>query len=64
MGNDGELEMRNRLFVENRARESQEIAELRRFCSLEAEKALQSRIEELCMNQGRSPSVVNQGRSL
>ena len=32
----------------------------RRFCALEAEKAGQSRIEDLSMNQGRSPSVVNQ----
>ena len=51
--------MRNRLFQESRARNCQEIVELRRFCSLEAEKARQSRIEELSMNQVMSPSVVN-----
>ena len=52
--------MRNRLFQESRARDCQEIGELRRFCSLEAEKTRQSRIEELSMNQERSPSVANQ----
>ena len=59
----GELEMRNRLFQESRARDGQEIEELRRFCSLEAEKARQSRIKEVSMNQGRSPSFVNQRMS-
>ena len=52
--------MRNRLFQECRARGCKEIEGLRRFCSLEEEKARQSRIEELSMNQERSPSVVNQ----
>ena len=56
----GELELRNRLFQESRARDCQLIEELRRFCSLEAEKARQSRFEELSMNQLMSPSVVNQ----
>ena len=60
IGWHGELEMRSRLFQESRQRDCQNIEELRRFCSLEAEKARQSRIEELSMNQERSPSVVNQ----
>ena len=52
--------MRNRLFRESRARNCQDVEELRRFCSLEAEKARQSRIEELSLNHEMSPSVVNQ----
>ena len=55
----GELELRSRFFQESRARNCQEIVELRRFCSLEAEKTRQSRIEELSKNQERRPSVVN-----
>ena len=55
----GELELRNRCFQESRARNCQEIVEIRRFCSLDAEKARQSRIEELSKNQERRPSVVD-----
>ena len=41
-------------------RDCKEIEELRRFCHEEADKARRSRIEELSMNQERSPTVVNQ----
>ena len=50
--------MRNRLFQEGRARDCQEIEELRRFCCEEEEKARQSRNDELSLKQERSPSVV------
>ena len=52
--------MRNRRFQDSRARDCREIGELRSFSSLEAEKARQSRVEELSTHQGRSPGVVNQ----
>ena len=58
----GELEMRNGLFLQSRARDCQEIKELRRFCYEEANKTIQSRIEEMCMNQ-EGPSVVIQDMS-
>ena len=51
----GELEMRNRLFQESRARNCQEIEELRRICCEETDRARQLRIDELYMQQERNP---------
>ena len=47
--------MRNRLFQESRARNCQEIEELRRICCEEADRARQARIEELSEQQERNP---------
>ena len=47
----GELEMRNRLFRENQAKDCQEIEELRRICCEETDRAKQARIDELSMHQ-------------
>ena len=55
--------MRNRLFLQSRARDCQEIRELRRFCYEEADKTIQSTFEEFLMNQQRSPCVVIQDMS-
>ena len=54
----GELEMRNRLFRENQAKDCQEIEELRRTCCEEADRARQARIDELSMHQERSPMLT------
>ena len=56
----GELELRNRLFQENHARDSQEIQEVRRICCEETEQARQARSEELSVQQQRNPATVNQ----
>ena len=56
----GELELRNRLFQENHARDCQEIEKLRRICCEEADQARQARNEELSMQQQRNPSTVCQ----
>ena len=56
----GELEMRNRIFQENRARRCQEFEELRRICCEETVRASQARIDELSMQQERTPSTVSQ----
>ena len=55
----GELEMRNRLFRENQAKDCQEIEELRRICCEETDRAGQARIDELSMHQERNPTTVN-----
>ena len=52
--------MRNRLFNDSRARDCQEIEELRRICCEETNRARQLRIDELSMQQERNPSTVNQ----
>ena len=56
----GELELRNRLFQENHARDSQEIQEVRRICCEETEQARQARSEELSVQQQCNPATVNQ----
>ena len=56
----GELELRNRLFQEDQARDCQEIEELRRICCEETDQARQARIEELSMQQQRHPTTVSQ----
>ena len=56
----GDLELRNRLFQEDHARDCQEIEELRRICSEETNQARQARIEELSTKQQRNPSAVSQ----
>ena len=56
----GELELRNRLFQEDQARDCQEIEELRRICCEETDQTRQARIEELSMQQQRHPMTVSQ----
>ena len=56
----GELEMRNRLFRENQAKDCQEIEELRRICCEETDRARQAKIDELSMHQERNPTTVSQ----
>ena len=56
----GELEVRNRLFRENRAKDCQDIEELRRICFEETDRARQARIDELSMHQERNPATVSQ----
>ena len=53
----GELEMRNRLFQENHARDCQEIEELRSICCEEADRG---RSDELSLRQERNPTTVSQ----
>ena len=55
----GELELRNRLFHENHARDCQEIEELRRICCEETDRARQARIDELFMQQQRNPTTMS-----
>ena len=56
----GELELRNRLFQENHARDCQEIEELKSICCEEADRARQARSDELSMQQNRNPTTVSQ----
>ena len=46
----GELELRNRLFQEDHARDCQEIEELRRLCCEETDRARQASIEQLSVH--------------
>ena len=55
-----ELELRNRLFQEDHARDCQELEELRRICCEETDRARQATIDELSMHQERNPSTVSQ----
>ena len=55
-----ELELRNRPFQENPARDCQEIEELRSICCEEANRARQARRDELSMQQERNPTTVSQ----
>ena len=55
-----ELEMRNKAFQEDRARDCQEMLKFQRICCAEAERARQLRIDELSMQQKENPSSVNQ----
>ena len=52
--------MRSRLFRENRAKDCQDIEELRRICFEETDRARQARIDELSMHQERNPATVSQ----
>ena len=54
----GELEMRNRLFQESRARNCH--SELRRICCQETGRARQLRTDELSMRRERNPTTVGQ----
>ena len=54
------LEMRDRALQEDRTKSHQEIEELRRICSTQAERARQLRIDELSSQEEESESVVNQ----
>ena len=56
----GELELRNRLFHEDNARDCQEIEELRRICCEETDRARQARIHELSFHRERKPTTVSQ----
>ena len=55
----GEVEMRNRLFQESRVRNCQEIAELRRICCEETDRARQLRIDELSVQEERDLDAVS-----
>ena len=54
----GELEMRNRLFQESRARNCQKIEEL--LCCKETERARHLRSDELSVQQEKNPTTVSQ----
>ena len=56
----GKLKMRSILFQESRARNCQEIEELRRICCEETNRPRQLRIDELSVQQERNPSTVSQ----
>ena len=56
----GKLDLRNRLFQEDHARDCQEIEELRRICCEEANRARQTRPDELSIHQERKPTTVSQ----
>ena len=56
----GELEMRNRLFRENQAKDCQEIEEVRKIRCEERDRARQARTDELSVHQARNPTTVNQ----
>ena len=56
----GELETRNRLSQESRARNCQEIEELRRIGCEERDRARQARIGDLSVHQKRHPTFVSQ----
>ena len=56
----GELEMRSRLFRENRATYCQKIEELRRICCEETDRAGQARIDKPSMHPERNPTTVSQ----
>ena len=53
-----ELDMRNRAFQEDRARDIQEIEELRRICCAEADRARQLKYDELSMQQKENLSTL------
>ena len=55
-----ELDMKNRLFRVNQTKDCQEIAELRKICCEETDRARQARIDELSMHQERNPTTVSQ----
>ena len=55
-----ELDLRNRLFQEDYARDCQEIEELRRTCCKKTDRASQARIDELFMHQERNPTTMSQ----
>ena len=55
-----QLEMRNRLFNESRARNCQEIEELRRYVAEKKDWARQLKIDQLSMQQKGNPSTVSQ----
>ena len=56
----GELDMRNKIFEENRVTDCQEIEELRRICCEETDRARQWKIDEISMQQDRNPSTMSQ----
>ena len=56
----GELELRNRLFQDNHARDCKEIEELRRIDCEETDRARQASIDELSVHQERNPTTVSQ----
>ena len=56
----GELEMRDRLFRENQAKDGKEIEELRIICCEETDRARQARSDVLCMHQERNPTTLSQ----
>ena len=55
-----ELEMRNKVFQEDRARNCQEIGDLRRICCAEAERPRPLKYDELSAQKEQNPTTVNQ----
>ena len=51
--------MRDKAFQEDRARECQEVEELRRICCAEAHRARQLKYDELSTQQKENPSTLN-----
>ena len=56
----GELKVRKTLFREDHARNCQEIEKLRRIFCEEADRASQTRTDELSVHQERNPTAVSQ----
>ena len=54
------MELRNRLFQEDHARDCQEIEELRGACCKETDRARQARIDELSLHQERNFTTAGQ----
>ena len=55
-----ELDIRNKASEEDRARDYQDIEELRRICCAEADRARRLKYDELSTQQKENPSTVNQ----
>ena len=55
-----ELDIRNKAIEEDRARDYQDIEELRRICCAEADRARRLKYDELSTQQKENPSTVNQ----
>ena len=55
----GDLELTNRVFEENYARDCQQIEELRRICCEETGRARQARIDELSTHQEGNPTAAS-----
>ena len=56
----GELELRNRLFQDDHARDCQQIKELKSICCEETDRARQARSDDFSLQQERNPTTVSQ----
>ena len=54
-----EIDMRNRAFQEDHARDCQEIEEFQRICCVEGDGARQLKLDELSVQQKKNKSAVN-----